>query len=251
MNARRSPLLTIPQTVIAHKKNSTFRMHRITLIIVLIFFISPTFCQSDKVDLTNFIHQSKERKIRNIIGFIPSKADAINGLAIGWLELGAYEDKKDSVIINGVYSNISPLQFFVGAISIPYLIISPFNKDIFKETFGDVNSVNKEYENRINGVSLSFLEGSDRYVVNGLQVSVLFHNMYKLHGFSATIGASFYSSFNGLMISGLFNNTKYGKGLQIGLINRSYNLTGLQIGLWNRIGNRSLPIINMRFKKQK
>lgn len=188
----------------------------------------------------------ENRKIRNVAWYIPSKADQINGWAIGWLMLGAFE--KDSVTINGFYTNISPLPALIIGFGLPYIIAAPFMKRK-SEYWTELDS--NIYGSHINGIAISFImEEADTYIVNGLQISGISHGMYKLNGLSLTLGLSDYASFKGVMISGLNNNATHGKGLQIGLINRAKNLTGIQIGLWNRIGKRGLPFINMSFKKK-
>src|SRR4051812_12475478 len=68
----------------------------------------------------------KKNNVKNVIGFVPSKADQINGLAVGWLMLGAYE--KDSMSINGFYLNPSPIQLLFGVAALPYIIATPFMK---------------------------------------------------------------------------------------------------------------------------
>lgn len=208
--------------------------------------MNSAFSQTVEDTLKSDINDQPPRKVRNVIGFMPSKVDAINGLALGYeLTLGINEEKKDSVIINGLCINLAPMQIIFGAMAIPYLISAPFSNSFSSDT------INPKFENRLNGISIGIFESSDRYVIHGLQISGLFHKMYKLHGLSITLGAGVYNSFDGVMISGYINNTQKGKGLQIGLINKTESITGVQIGLWNKIGKRGLPIINMSFKKKK
>lgn len=102
---------------------------------------------------------------------------------------------------------------------------------------------------KLNGVSISLFEFGEQFLIQGLHLTAFFHNVDKLNGASITSIASTYKHFNGVMISGIFNKTNRGKGLQIGLINSATKMNGIQIGLWNRIGNKGLPFINMNFKK--
>jgi hypothetical protein len=187
-------------------------------------------------------------KVRNIVGFVPSNANIINGWAIGWLMLDASLHKKDSILINGFYSNISPVQIYLGAMAIPYTILSPLT-DVGVKELDSPDTINRGFKSRINGLSLSLLEFSESYEINGVQISAICHNTYKLQGVSITVGLSSCISFSGLALAGYLNNTRAGKGVQIGLINRANHFKGIQIGLWNKIGKRSIPFINMSFKQ--
>jgi hypothetical protein len=224
-------------------------MKKVLSIIFLLSFTSSVFTQT-KNDSTVNIKSSCTPRIRNVIGFVPSKADKINGWTIGWLLLEENNNECDSVIINGFYTNISPAQI-AGVMLIPYMIAAPFELKAKELKMCNLDTNRIIIENKINGISIGILEIADWYVVNGIQISGLTHSMYKLNGLSISLGESFYDSFKGVMISGLLNQTVDGKGLQIGLVNSSKNMTGVQIGLWNRIGNRGLPIINMSFRKKK
>ena len=187
--------------------------------------------------------------VRNVIGFIPSKAEKINGWAIGWLTLGAYEHRHDSVIVNGVYTNLSPMAVLLAGMSLPYLVATPFLKETYSES--SPFYTDSIIENKINGVSVSLMELSDRFTVNGVQFALIGLNMFKVNGFSANLGFSQYQSMQGVVIAGILNRTNKGTGIQIGLVNVAQDFKGIQIGLWNKNGNRSLPIINMKFRKNK
>jgi hypothetical protein len=223
-------------------------MMKLISIIFLFYFISPAFSQT-KRDSANYNKLFSVRKVRNFVGIVPSKADQINGWTIGLLLLDENNNKCDSMIINGLYTNISPAQV-AGVMLIPYMIGAPFELEEKEIKMNHLDTNRNIIENKINGLSIGIVEITDWYVVNGIQISGLSHSMYKLNGLSVSLGESFYSSFKGVMISGLLNQTLKGKGLQIGLVNSSKTLRGVQIGLWNRIGKRSLPIINMSFKKK-
>jgi hypothetical protein len=180
------------------------------------------------------------------IGFIPSRTQKIYGWAIGWLVLG--QGKVDSIRIDGIYTNLSPLAALTALIALPYILTKPF--DVFKNTSDTSYILKQEIENKINGISLSIFEGSSNFCVNGIQVSGLVIAMYKLKGISMSVGSSEYQSFSGVMLSGLYNYTDKGRGLQIGLVNHSDQLIGIQIGLWNKIGNRAFPFLNFNFKSK-
>ncbi len=189
-------------------------------------------------------------KVRNGIGFTPSKANVINGWSIGWLMLSGFQEKDKVETINGIYTNLSPLQVFWGMMMIPRLVLTPFTLNRAQLAISIIDTTIINY-NTINGVAFSVVDASEIYIVNGLQVSILMHELYKLQGVSAALGSSNYYSFNGVMISGVANITNRGKGLQIGLFNTSSRLNGVQIGLWNRIGNIGFPFINMCFRRER
>jgi hypothetical protein len=133
---------------------------------------------------------------------------------------------------------------------VPRLIGLPFNK-VFRENFNSFDTIDTKGINKINGVSLCVFEMGDRYAVNGLQLSLFTQILNRVHGFSAAVLISQYDEFKGVMCSGLLNKARIGKGLQFGLINNTQSMYGMQIGLVNKIGHRTLPLINMRFKKKK
>jgi len=253
--------------------------HKAFLIIVFINLSVPSlYSQSDSLDSSK--DDDFRRRTHNVVGFIPSKAHVTNGWAIGWAIIDGYDMidgydlDRDSVRINGLYTNISPLPVFGFAMSLPY-ILNIFNPKTYKNLFSkDVshNADSSKYVNSIpdsilgkhkmNGVSIGTLEIGDGFAFQGLQITALAHSADKLNGVSLTTLGSGYKQFKGVMISGLLNWTDSGTGLQLGLINRmdtgvglqvglintSKKMRGVQIGLWNKIGNRGFPIINMRFK---
>lgn len=198
------------------------------------------------------------RKVRNIIGFVPSKASTINGWAVGWLfVLDMYAEEKKSVRINGLYTNIGPVQALVIAFSPAF--ISDFPKHILH---ADSAWLDYTYFNhRVNGVSIGIFEAADDFSIQGLQITGLFQRVGKMNGLSIAGLASVYEKLNGVMISGIYNSTATGSGIQlglfniaskmngiqIGLFNNSFTMKGIQIGLWNKIGKRGFPFINFRF----
>jgi len=224
--------------------------------IILSFFFSiifsfSTYCQDNSFD--TILIENDSRVVRNAIGFAPSKANQINGWAIGWSSsVDDFHVDIDSIKINGLYTNIPVIQVLVIGFMIPYAIGSIFNPKTYVDLIENINSFPEYYdgiEDSMNGVSLSVIDFSDEFVVNGTQITLLYHDMAELNGFSLTLGGARYVSFDGVMISGILNNTNQGKGVQLGLINRAKNMRGIQIGLWNRIGKRGLPFINFSFRK--
>ena len=217
---------------------------------LLIFFlcIYPLISIGQLINCSDTVQiENNRNRVNNIIGLIPSNARITNGWAIGWAtSVDANAWCRDSLLINGVYTNISPFQIFMGGLIIPALLF-PSTYEVWyfehEPAYYDTVLVN----HKLNGISLGLLEQGDEFSVQGLQLTLLFHNMGKLNGVSITTFIADYLNFNGVMLAVIFNKAYRGKGLQIGLINRAEDLKGVQIGLWNRIGDRALPIINMRF----
>ena len=221
-------------------------------IIFLLFFVTTVltnlFGQINCLDSTRM--EEYKNKTRNLIGLVPSNARVTNGWAIGWCtSLDCYCSYMDSIRINGLHTNVSPFQIFVAGMAIAMTPFALFMSDTYKKNeyfwVYDTISIN----NQLNGVSIGLFEATEAFCMQGVQITALGSIMGKLNGFSVTFGASDYQYLNGVMISGVFNKTKKGNGLQIGLVNMAKEMKGVQIGLWNKIGKRGLPIINMSFKK--
>lgn len=170
------------------------------------------------------------RKVRNIIGFVPSKATTINGWAVGWLfALDHYGEEKRSVRLNGLYTNIGPIQALVIAFSPAF--ISNYPKNILRAD--SIWRENIPYDHRLNGVSIGIFEAADGFSIQGLQLTGLFQRVGKMNGLSITGLASVYQKFNGIMISGIYNFSSTGNGIQLGLFNITSTINGIQIGLFN------------------
>ena len=224
-------------------------------IIFLLFFFFTTI-QTDLFGQINCLDSTRmekyKNKTRNIIGLAPSNARVTNGWAIGWsTSLDCYCAYMDSIRINGLHTNISPFQIGVAGMTIAMTPFALFSSETYKknEYFWVYDST--KINNQLNGISIGLFELTDNFCMQGLQVTALYTHMGKINGFSITLGASDYQYLNGFMISGVFNKTKKGKGLQMGLINVAKEMQGIQIGLWNKIGRRGFPIINMCFKNNK
>jgi len=190
---------------------------------------------------------------RNIIGFVPSKADNINGWAIGWLML----DEKEKLKINGLYTNLSPFQLYWGGFMTIGLIWTLLGADEFHfetdngKIYGEYIGIDSTKCNQLlNGISISIVDNAERTKINGLEISLVHQQTFVNNGISISGLCNSKTKFNGLMI-GLMNIAEKGNGLQIGLINNCGNLQGFQIGLINRCGSRIIPFINCRFKKNK
>jgi len=219
-------------------------MKRTLIIFIFSFFSITVYCQVNSSDTTILV--SNNNKVNNFIGFIPSKAKTTNGWAIGWTPaLEANPWRLDTVNINGLYTNISPFQVVVIAMAIPHLLKPSNYKKLPKDT---IEYDNVRFRNRLNGLSVGLFDIGEEFCMQGVQLTLLYHEMGKLNGLSLTLLASNYKHFNGLMISGILNKTKSGKGLQIGLINKAKKLKGIQIGIWNKIGDKGFPLINMNLR---
>jgi hypothetical protein len=196
---------------------------------------------------------------RQIIGITPSKKHRIiSGLAIG-LTLHPWSTWQDTSYnkLNGLNIEVGPLGIIGGIWGAIYGFYgsedSLKHKSSFFSKYGYQDSIelsNATYGTRVNGISIS-LGGMTETYNNGLVINGLSGISYKNYGvqISGLLNKSY--EFKGLMIAGISNKTTKGKGIQIGLINNCKTGQLLQIGLFNRIGNRVLPFINFRFKRDK
>ncbi len=184
--------------------------------------------------------------IRNVIGFVPSNANVINGWAIGYLDLSSHK----AVKINGIYTNIGPLQLISSVFMIPRYIGLIFGGDM-PRFHTDNNNIYGNFVDKdtiisnqvVNGLAFSILDISDYAKINGLNFSVISNFTNKTNGIAIAGIMNLNIKFNGLMI-GTVNFAEKGNGVQIGLINNCGDLNGVQIGLINKSRKRVLPIIN-------
>ena len=227
-------------------------MNRLMILAVLLAIHANLFGQFDFCPDTTKMEDYKT-KTRNVIGLVPSKARVTNGWAIGWSTgLDTYCDcSMENIRINGLHTNVSPFQMFVACVTVmmsPFALFIPetYQKN---ENFWDYDTVS--INNQLNGVAIGLFEVSDDFCMQGVQITALYHSLGKLNGFSANLVYSDYQYLNGVMISGVYNKTKKGKGLQIGLVNMAKEMRGVQIGLWNVNQKRKLPLINWNFKHTK
>jgi hypothetical protein len=227
------------------------------------------------------------RIVRNFIGFVPSKADVINGWAVGYLiGLGIGLEDSDSVTINGLHTDIGPIQalmtcFVVGTVAV--MVLPETCKALFKKDRRDTIKSEpdtivhlRSMKHRLNGVSVGLMDFENEFSIQGLQVAVVLQKSGRLKGLGLAGAFGGYDELKGVMIAGLGNATGVGsgvqiapfnlgthfsgfqigminisremKGLQIGLVNSSKRMKGVQIGLWNRIGKRGFPLLNFRFR---
>ena len=193
--------------------------------------------------LTESRGQSDSVKTRNIIGFIPSKVDRINGVAIGPFE-SKLDGKGQSV--NGITVDI----IGQGGLLLMAVGNDPIRlKDKYEALNQDsiVQKLNAHYDTVTfktiyRGIVVA---GSGIIVdqINGISVGGIISSIENVNGLMFNILNSNVGELNGVSI-GLVNQSLTTKGVQIGLVNKTYDLKGIQIGLWNKNRKRSFPIIN-------
>lgn len=187
---------------------------------------------------------SDKREINKyIVGFIPSKANNIYGIAIGPIGSEAICNKPYTKYSYGLNLQI-PGQGFLQAL----VISNPPFKQVYARypTENKINAEDTVLKRVIhNGLMLSIF-GTFSDQVNGVSISGWMSMGNIINGVSVNLLWNLYKRINGLSI-GVVNNSIDVKGVQIGLINKTANLKGFQIGLWNRNSKRSLPLINWSF----
>jgi len=221
------------------------------LVLLMLFFITIQKSNAQLIsDSVEVLPSSK------IFGLTPAKKSThIHGIALG---LMASAKKLDTLHISGLNLELGPFVL----IGLPYFvigsIIAPFNRDTTRKNAGGVMTNYNIFEDsvlvgnsKIEGLSIGILGSTESNYLNGVGISGL---------------VSFYDKMNGLVVSGLINGqyefkgvsiavfrnkTTLGTGVQIGLFNTSKTGNLIQIGLLNRIGNRVTPFINFRFKSKK
>jgi len=208
----------------------------ISLIVFLLFLDS--FGQNVDKNLT-----VKKQRNKYVIGFVPSKANNIFGIAIGPIGSEAICDKPYTKYSHGLNLQI-PGQ---GILQIFYIFNPPF-KQSFSNNLIENNIIMDSslkrvvhngllvspfgtFSDQVNGVSISGFMSAGK-IINGVSVNLLWNMYYKIDGLSI----------------GVFNSSMDINGAQFGIINKTVHLKGIQIGLWNRNAKRSLPIINWNFR---
>lgn len=210
---------------------------------------------------SNFISDSlvneaiKKPKNFYVIGFTPSRAKNIYGIALGPVGSEVFCDKPYTQTVDGVgiqiigqgifqifylflgghstfksyYKSKNETATLLALDSLMFVIDTTLKRVLYN---GIVLSPFGTYSNQINGASISAWMSMGNYV-NGISFNFLWNAITKVNGLSV----------------GLANDALIVHGAQIGLINRTYEIKGIQIGLWNKNRKRSLPIINWNFKE--
>jgi hypothetical protein len=188
----------------------------------------------------------KRPTTRNVVWFSPTRANTINGLAISPSSSNIWYDN-DSLKISGLNIEFNPFSFMFT----PYVIMGSFNMLLAQDDSTRRKIILRLPDkldftnNQVNGLNISAIAliNTD---INGLAIAGLINDGGSLNGIAISGGANSYYSFKGIAIAGLANNFYKARGIQIGLFNRCVDCKGLQIGLLNKMGNRTLPILNLR-----
>jgi hypothetical protein len=226
------------------------RLSKLSDILIIVLLLSNSFVFGQVTDTSQSKHQRKkvERPARrNVVWFTPTRANTINGIALGTLPSSMFYHN-DSLQIRGIHIEANPIMFYL----VPHVVFaslsSPFIKTdstkYFTNAFPD--SARFKYKNRIWGLNIGILGSAEMNDYNGISISSVGTFGRSLKGISITFGQNNLYEFQGLLIAGLMNNVTKGSGLQIGLFNRCKECKGVQIGLLNTMAKRTLPVINVR-----
>ena len=214
-----------------------------------------TYNSSSEIQTAKLSDYDMTYDAKYVFWYTPNSVEKINGIAIGiypgnFKNSGPKFDLRDSLTINGLNLDLSPLGF-LAFMMMPYH--PKIDLDYYEKYMED------EVDTKINGVSLSltmminnaeirgvnvcgFLNWIDR--VDGISVSwfsgIIIMNGLSIAGFNSAL------SCNGVQL-GIANMSERMRGLQIGFSNEATDFKGIQLGLWNKIDGKGLPIINMRF----
>jgi hypothetical protein len=180
---------------------------------------------------------------RYVIWFMPSKAEAIHGIAINsWFSSAHFND---DILINGAQVQISPIAVFPCIYNIAALAQGSYLQG---------------YIEKCNNLS----PGKSRKTINGVNITIADWGIHKLNGCEINLMSSEVIYVNGVSISGLHNKNKErhglaiagvsnlsaeSRGVEIALFNNSRDFRGVQLGIWNINHKRSLPILNFAFSK--
>lgn len=227
------------------------RLHQIIVFIFVFLFSINTLAQKDSLFYL---------KPKCPIWFIPSKAEKVNGIAIGPIESGIFKEKQK---VNGITVNILGLGTF--APLMPESLASRYFKDDNNSRLDSIISSELDHMDTIpetyihNGLVAS-LGGIATQTINGISVSTIGHVSSRSNGIllnglitvifkaqgvtSGIINESF--SLSGVQL-GIFNKAVVLKGIQIGLSNKSLKGKGFQIGLINKNPKRTTILINWNF----
>jgi len=210
-------------------------------ILIILALIPIITCFGHPVAANDSI--SKEHN-KYILGFIPSIANNIYGIAIGLIGSEAICNKPYTKYSHGLNLQI-PGQ---GFLQVFYIFRSPFKKVYKTNQFENAIIIADTSLKRVihNGIILS-LTGTFSEQVNGISLSGLMSLGNTINGISINPLWNLYYRVKGLSI-GVSNSSLEIKGAQIGIINKTVKLKGIQIGIWNKNEKRSLPLINWNFK---
>ena len=176
---------------------------------------------------------------RNVFCFTPTKANKINGIAVGlWNQPQPPINQK----FNGLNFEILGSGWMT-----PFLGMD--DAGYSKHEVHEINGVSiglTLLNGKVNGLSISPTINTTFYF-NGVKVGLFNFDLYQSTG--VQLGLVNSNDENKGVIIGLFNTAIKTHGLQIGLVNKSIELHGLQIGLLNINETRTLPFINWKTKR--
>ena len=170
-------------------------MKHIICVIFFQFLITSLLAQS------TINNKSSIKEIQNFIGFSPSKAKKINGLAIKY-----WDEDFSNKEINGIELELNPLGIFF-----PFMIvihsIPPFYHEppllsktpILKITNGIQFGLSNMEEAKISGIEFN-LAGNFNTIVKGISISPTINKHYKVSGISISSLGNFDAKVNGIQI---------------------------------------------------
>ncbi|NSW45630.1 MAG: hypothetical protein HPY79_07440 [Bacteroidales bacterium] len=197
-------------------------MKIISLKIIILLTLSGIF------NLSNA--QTTPNNSKYILGFIPSKASNIYGLAIGPIGSESLCNVEYTRKSHGLNIQLPGQGVF--------LVFFGFSDKIIQSTDDSIQKIKTIH----NGLLISIL-GTTADIINGVNISSFMSAGKKMNGFSFNIFWNAYYKINGICV-GIVNTSFRLNGLQIGLLNKSTKVNGLQIGLLNKNEKRILPFIN-------
>jgi hypothetical protein len=204
------------------------------IFLITVIFFPITYAFSQAPDTTSNHHTKqiiKRPATRNLIWFTPTKANKINGIAIGTIPSSVIYNN-DSLQISGIHFEANPIMLFL----IPYVVIgsimAPFIKtnkiDSSQRLLIDFPDSSQHISNNtIHGLNISILGSGEMSNYNGASISSVATIGKSLKGVSITAGANNFYEFHGVLIAGLMNNVSKGNGLQIALFNRCKECKGI------------------------
>ncbi len=167
------------------------------------------------------------------MGFVPSEANVINGWAIGY---GFTLDAPDlsTQTINGLYTNVQLLNALLLGFASPYLILNPILQLSNSQDVSDTAKAikkwipNSDLNDTLNGMAVHLfgIGFSDDIVINGVEICPGIINGDQLNGFSLNLGTE-HNEIAGCVISGFYNFTEKGTGVQMALVNDANEFRGV------------------------